>query len=148
MACFQSRLKTYYRPSDHLNYQFKWCPIRTDTYKQPHLSCGWIIQPSRKSEVTVYIHIALYSIWHIYHIYIHHIFMVFWIKTCPQSPHPRFRITLSPLYNLSLSHTHSSHTISLTTHTQAHTPITVTYFICWPEPFQFVYYFSFLVSEL
>lgn len=45
--------------------------------------------------------------------------MVFWIKTCPQSPHPRFRITLSPLYNLSFSHTHTPLTLSLshTTHT-------------------------------
>lgn len=101
MACFQRRLRTHYRPSDHLNYQFKWCP--THIYiPQPHLSSGRVIQPSRKSENTVYIT-------HILHYIYMSVYMVFWIKTF--LPTPRFRISFS------LTHPNHGHLFYLSTRT-------------------------------
>jgi len=123
MAWFQRRLKTYYRPSDHLNYQFKWCP--THWYiPQPHLSSGRVV--NLRSQYTYILHYIQHNITYIY-IYIY--IWCFGLRRVSLSPHPK--VPHSYRSSLSLTHTH------------AHTPITVTYFICRPEPFQFVYYYIF-----
>jgi hypothetical protein len=79
--------KTHYRPSDHLNYQFKWCP--THIYiPQPHISSGRVIQPVVNLR-------TLYTLHTYYIIYIYILYTWCFGLRRFSPPYIRFRISFS-----------------------------------------------------